>query len=407
MKEAVNLQTRHLSHRLLTALMGATLLSGVGYTQTPAAPTVTVVEAQIGRLEATRETSVVIRPEQVTEVAAGTSGRVLAISRRQDMPVTAGEVIVNLDTQQQQLLLQNATLALSSAQISLSSAQTANAGQQQQSELALRSAQASYNAAQQQFVEGRDLFNIGAISRVALSRLEAAALNAEAALTRAQGTLAVAQNGGGGSLELLQLQVEQAENQVAQAQQAITEASITSPLTGKITALLVEQGSFVNEGTPVFRVATTNQQLATFSVPLEVANRLSARGTLEIPYSGSRYAAQILSTSALNPTTQLVDVTARLQSSQTPIPNGTVTQFSYSYGGSGGIILPSDAVQLEPGRRFVFVYQDGRAVRRVVELIGESGDQVAVLGVDAGADVIYPVPSGLQDGQTVALAESN
>lgn len=388
--------------RSLVILVLLTLSSALAQTLS-----VSVIEARAGRLETVRETSVVVGPGQVTEVAATTSGQVLSISRRQDMPVEAGEVVVSLDTQQLQLQLQDANLTLSSTQISLSSAQTANQGQQLQTSLAAQSAEATYRNAQQQYLEGQELFSIGAISRVDLELLEAAALSAEAAMTEAQGALATAESGNGGSLELLELQVEQAQNQAAQAQRALEEANITSPLTGKITQLFVEEGSFVSMGAPVFRVAATAQQIATFSVPLIVANQLSARGTLTIPYSGETYSAQVLSASALNPTTQLVEVTARLEPSANPIPNGTITQYAYTYGGSGGIILPSDALQLEPGRRFVFLYQNGQAVRTDVELIGEEENRVAVLGIPVGAEVIYPIPNGLRDGQSVTSAEAN
>ena len=367
---------------------------------------VETVTAQLGQLEATRETSVVIGPAQETMVSAGTSGRVLSVAKRQDTPVEAGEVVVQLDTEQLELQVQNAALALSSAQVSLSSAEGLNEDGRVQAELALRSAEAGHNAARQQALEARDLFEIGAISKVELSSFENALITAETALSQARATLAQTETGGG-DLELLRLQVEQARNNLTQAQAALSEANIVSPLTGEITELLVEQGGFVIEGNPVFSVATTAQQLATFSVPLEVADRLAAEGNVSIPYGGSAYPAEVLSSSALDPQTQLVEVTARLSPSVKPIPNGSVTGLSYRYADAGGIILPGGAVQLEPGRRFVFVFREGRVARQVVELIGESEGEVAVVGIETGARVIYPVPPGLREGQRVTLAKPN
>ena len=370
----------------------------------PAPQPVRIVEARLGQLSASRETSVVIGPEQETLVSAGTSGRVLSISRRQDMPVQAGEVVVQLDTEQLALGVQNATLALTSAQVSLEGALGSNEDARVQAELAVRSAEATYRSAEQAFLEGQDLFGIGALSRAELNALEATFLAAETTLGQAQTDLAQAERGG--DAELLQLQVEQAQNALTQAQQDLSEASIVSPLTGEITELLVEQGGFVIEGNPVFSVATTEQQLVTFNVPLEVAERLSARGTLNIPYGGASYPAQILSTSALDPATQLVEVSARLTPAAQPIPNGSVTGLSYRYAGAGGVILPSGAVQLEPGRRFVLVVRAGRAERQLVEVVGESEGQVAVIGLEPGAPVVYPVPEGLRPGQPVTPTEA-
>lgn len=395
------------STRFFSAALIVLALLGISAGQAQNPTVVTTIEARPGRLQTVRETSVIIRPQEVTEVSAQTSGRVLEVARRQDMPVVAGELVVRLDTQQLELELQNTTLALSTAQVSLNNARAANEGQQLQANVTVRSAEASYRAAQQQFLEGQELFEIGAISRVALDELEAAALEAEAALAQAQGTLETAESGDGGNLELLALQVQQAEAQVAEAQQALKQANITSPISGEITQLLVQQGSFVNRGSPVFRVATTQQQVAVLNLPLEVANRLRTKGALAIPYGGSTYPAEFLSVSTIDPTTQLVEVTARLRPSENPIPNGAVTQFSFTYGGSGGLILPSGALQLEPGRRFVFLYQNGRAVRESIELIGESDDQVAIVGIPIGARVIYPLPTNLRDGAAVELARNN
>ena len=364
---------------------------------------VEVVEARLGKLSRERTTSVVIGPEQEVTVTAETAGQVLAVAKRQDTTVQQGEVVVQLDSENLTRAVQEAQFALSSAQVSLNSASATTQSQQTQAELAVRSAEAAYAAAQNDLLEAQDLFKIGAVSKTELNTAETALLAAETALGQAQATLAQAQ--AGGSVELLQLQVEQAQANLTQAQEALAEADITAPVTGVITNMLVEQGAFVSQGTPAFSVASTEQQLATFQVPLPVAEQFSREKTLRFSFSGTPHTAQVLTVSALSPRTQLVTVTARLRPSQTPIPNGSRTQLSYRYADVGGIILPSGAVQRGPGRRFVFVVTQGRAVRLEVEVLGETESQTAVLGVQAGASVVYPVPPNLRDGTRVGVPD--
>ena len=381
-------------------LLGAvTLAALVGFGHAQGVRTVAVVEARLGRLSAVRTTSVVIGPEQEVRVTAEAAGQVLAIAKRQDTPVQEGEVVVQLDPEALTRAVQDAQFALSSAQVNLSSTTTATETQKTQAELAVRAAQASYNAAQSNYLEAQDLFRIGALAKTELNTAETAFLAAETALGQANATLAQAE--AGGNVELLQLQVDQAQTNLTQAQEALDSANITSPITGVITNMLVEQGTFVDRGTTVFNVASTEQQLATLQVPLPVAERFRTEGVIKFSFAGNPHTAQVLTTSALNPKTQLVTVTTRLEPSQNPIPNGSVTNFSYRYAGTGGILLPSDAVQLELGGRFVFSIQGSRAVRREVELIGESEGKVAVVGIAVGTQVIYPVPSGLREGQRV------
>lgn len=362
---------------------------------------VRVVEARLGKLTAARETTVVIGPEQESTVVAPTSGTVLAVLKRQDMPVAAGETVVQLDATALTQAVQDAQFALSSAQVNLSSASATTQSQAVQAELAVRAAETAYRAAEIDFLEAQDLYRIGAISQTELSTAETAFLSAETALGQARATLAQAESGG--SVELLQLQVTQAEANLAAAQAALAGANVTSPLTGTVTELLAEQGAFVGEGTPVFEVASTEQQLATFQVPLGVAEALRAERELRLPFGGGSYTADVLSVSALDPATQLVTVSARLRPGPAPIPNGSVTALSYRYGDAGGIILPEAAVQLEPGRRFVFVVRGGRAERLEVEVIGEAEGQVAVLGVSENARVVSPVPANFQAGTRVAI----
>lgn len=384
----------------LSTLLASMMLCAV-YAQP--ARTVGVIEARLGKLSATRETSVVIGPEQEVTVAAQTSGQVLATLKRQDTSVKAGEVVVQLDTEALTRAVQDAQFAFSSAQVNLETATLAAQSQSTQAELAVRAAEASYAAAQNDYLEAQDLFNIGALSKTELSTAETAFLAAETALGQAKATLTQAQ--AGGDLELLQLQVEQAQANLTQAQEALSNANITSPLTGVIINMRVEQGAFVSQGTAVFSVASTEQQLATFQVPLPVAEQFKARGTVTFSFGGDRHSAQVLTASALNPKTQLVTVTARLQPPGSPIPNGSRAQLSYRYADAGGIILPSGALRLEPGRRFVYVVSDGAAVRREVEIIGELENQVAVLGIREGARVIYPVPPNLRAGTRVTLID--
>ena len=52
-------------------------------------------------------------------------------------------------------------------------------------------------------------------------------------------------------------------------------------------------------------------------------------------------------------------------------------------------------------KTLVFVVTEGRAERLEVEVIGEAEGRVAVLGVDEGAQVIFPIPVNLRAGTRV------
>ena len=89
---------------------------------------VEVVAARLGKLSVPRETTVVIGPEQEATVVAPTSGTVLAVLKRRDTPVAAGEAVVQLDALALTQAVQDAQFALSSAQVSLGSASATSPG---------------------------------------------------------------------------------------------------------------------------------------------------------------------------------------------------------------------------------------------------------------------------------------
>lgn len=367
------------------------------------APTrkVSVVTAQEGTLTATRVTAVTIEPAQESSVAAGTSGRVRSVLKRKDEAVAAGEVVVELDTERLQLQAQDAELAVQSASVALQKAQQANVEDQGQASDRLRSAETLLRPLEQKVNEARELYAAGVISRSELETLEAEYAQAQSDYNAARDDVARSQRAEGEDLEMLRLQLDQAQTQLELTRQALAQSSIRSPFEGDITELLVSPGEFVNDGDPAFTVASTKEQVARFNVPPEIANRLLAQGLIYIKYAGADYAAQVTTVGSVDVTSQLAEVTARIYDSATRMQNGVVTQLPYEEEISNGILLPANAVQREGSTTFVFVLEDGQAIRRTITIVGEASGQVATTGIDGGVVVIYPVPEGLRDGSKV------
>ena len=206
-------------------------------------------------------------------------------------------------------------------------------------------------------------------------------------------------------LELLRLQVQQAQTQVAQAQQGLADAKLTAPYAGEVAEVLVEEGEFIGAGSPAFRLVSTDRQLARFSVAPEDAQKLLEQGRIWLPYNGLDYAAQVNQTSQTQGG-RLVEVEASIYPSDTPIPNGTVTQFDYELTLAKGILIPSGALRQSGGRVSVLAVQEGRAREVPVTLLSEGGAQVAVSGIGEGTRVIYPLPADLTPGTPVEILDT-
>ena len=350
----------------------------------------------------TRSTSATIEPLQESQVSAGTTGQVERIVARSGTKVAAGEVVIQLDDAALQLQLDNAQLSLETARVNLASAERSSGSNTAQSESALQAAQTGLQIAQQSFTEGQSLLAAGGISQNAFDQLKVGLEQAQTTLLQAQAAADQSQRAPEEDLELLRLQVQQAQTQVAQAQQGLADAKLTAPYAGEVAEVLVEEGEFIGAGSPAFRLVSTDRQLARFSVAPEDAQRLLAQGRIWLPYNGLDYAAQVNQTSQTQGG-RLVEVEASIYPSDTPIPNGTVTQFDYELTLAKGILIPSGALRQSGGRVSVLAVQEGRAREVPVTLLSEGGAQVAVSGIGEGTRVIYPLPADLTPGTPVEI----
>lgn len=368
---------------------------------------VRVVLPKAGDLSAQRSASVTVDPARSSLVAAGTSGRVAAVLHHEGSTVEAGETVVQLDTTSLKLQLANARTALESAKINLAKAEQAAGEGVTQAQAALDAAQANLALAQKQADNGKNLYAAGGISATDLQSLEAQLAQARSAYQQAQDALDKSKRADTEDLQLQRLQVQQAQNQVAQVQNTIDEASITAPFAGKIADMKVSEGEFVGTGSTVFRLVSTGSQLARFQVPPQDAQQLTEKGLVYVSYGGLDYASQIIRSTTVPGSSRLVELTARIYPSETPIPTGSAAQINYQVVLARGELLPAASVRTDGGESTVLLVQNGVATQTKVDLVAEDGGVAAVRGLPAGSRVIYPLPSDLLAGAKVRVVGSS
>ncbi len=374
--------------------------------QTPANADVRAVRVAVprtGDLTAQRSASVTVDPARSSLVAAGTSGRVAAVLHHEGSTVEAGETVVRLDTTSLKLQLANARTALESAKIDLAKSEQAAGEGVTQAQAALAAAQANLTLAQKQADNGKTLYAAGGISATDLQSLEAQLAQARSAFQQAQDALDKSKRADSEDLQLQRLQVQQAQNQVAQVQNTIDEASITAPFDGKIADMKVSEGEFVGTGSTVFRLVSTDSQLAKFQVPPQDAQQLTDQGLVYVSYAGLDFAAQIVRSTTVPGSSRQVELTARIYPSKHTIPTGATGQVNYKVTLASGLLLPSDALKTDSGESTVLLVKNGVATQTKVQLLAEVGGTAAIDGLPAGAKVVYPVPSDLLAGAQVQI----
>lgn len=392
------------------ALLGLILVgcgprqSAAKSTPTEVAPRVTKVRAITateGVLRSSRTAGVTLSPTRESNVAATASGKVLQVLVEEGSQVSANQVVVRLDSANSQTALRNAELAVATAKVNLERSTRSTDGSISPLKAAQESAQANLEIAQRRYSEGQQLFKSGAIAQVELTGLEASLNQAQSAAQNAKENLERARRASTEDLALLRLQIEQAQNQLAQAKRAVSDTDIRAPFAGIVAESYVNPGEFVAAGSRAFRLADTKSLEAKFRIPPSEAAKIPVGTGFNLDYGGRTYYARLSRTAQVPGTDRLVEVVATVSAPLTP---GASANLRYNLDLAKGVLVPSGTL-LSGDKPQVMVVEGGKASVKDVQVLGDNGSKSALAGVSAGAKIVYPVPPSLRDGDTLEVIE--
>ncbi|MFB9993818.1 efflux RND transporter periplasmic adaptor subunit [Deinococcus oregonensis] len=363
---------------------------------------VRVVAAKTGTLTVQRTSSATIQADRDSNVAAQSGGNVVRVLVNEGEQVSAGQVVVQLDDSQQRQALENARLQVQQAQINLSQTRTTTGQATTSLNAAVQAAQATLSQAQQNAQSSESLYKLGGISLADLQSARAQLATAQSQLAQARNSLSQNGQNAQGSVPLQQAQLASAQAGVRQAEENLARTAVRAPFGGLVASLNVQVGEFAGQGSTVFRLVDPGSIKVKFNATPADAAALTAGTQLNLGYGGINYVATVQDSPSIAGTDRLVPITARVQGGG-KLPVGASAQARYRATLGQGVLIPSGAVQVDSGENAVYLASGSVARRQAVTVVAESGGQVAVRGLDAGAQVISPVPPSLQDGASIRI----
>lgn len=190
--------------------------------------------------------------------------------------VNAGDPIIVLDTQDIQAQVNQAQAAVETAQANLDKVQSGSRPEQIASaQASLEGAQKSYELAQAAYDRQKQLFDTGAVSKQELEKSESPLVAAKAQCEAAQHQLDMLKNGA------TQQEISAASAQVKQAQAAVETAkinlnygTITSPISGTVTAKNINVGEMAITGQNLVTIVNSGQLHIDGYVPSDLVAQL-------------------------------------------------------------------------------------------------------------------------------------
>jgi len=329
------------------------IAAGMSYKQPPEA--VTTVVAEPSDWQGTIEAVGSVAPVEGVTLSADLPGVVEKIHFSSGARVAKGQVLVTLDTRQEQAQLESARAQLELTRLQLERAQ--------------------------QLVEKQ-------------------------LIAKAEYDLAVAQE-------------RQAVAQVAEVEALIDRKTLRAPFDGATGIRQVNVGQYLNSGDPVVPIQSVNQVFVDFSIPQQQVVSLKPGDAVTVSVDSVTGMALKGQVTAVNPViddaTRNVRVQATLSNSKGTLRPGMYVKVRVDLPQTSQVIaLPTSAINYAPYGNSVFIVDDlkspdgkktYRGVRQQFVTLGPArGDQIAVLnGVQPGQEIVTSGVFKLRTGAAVLV----
>ena len=207
-------------------------------------------------------------------------------------------------------------------------------------------------------------------------------------------------------------QIRAAETGVESARYQQSLYTITSPISGIIESVNVTRDEMAPMGVPAFTISQKKTMEASFYVTEEVKNYLKIGDAVrtEADENGLFSKGRIIGIdTAVDPQKGLFRIKAEIRpADRSAYSSGTsINLIVISNSARNQILIPYDAVYYENGQAYVFVIQNGVAVRtNVTTGLYDSEKIVITAGLNPGDQIVTSWASGLKDGAEVEIRKS-
>lgn len=386
----------------------------------PAPLTVTAQPVRQGTLVSTFALTGTIAPARQGNLASVFSGTVRDVNVQIGDPVSAGQVLVQIDDSTLRAQLAQDQAALAEARARLRQSTVNDRGAALTTSSSLRSAQVAYDTAVADNRRNETLYRQGYISQQAIDQSRSALATAQAALQSAQVAAQNASMSSGGDsagqadVASMQAAVAADDAAVQSVLTQIAQAAVRAPFDGIVTERNVDPGSLASPGTPLVQVSQLNPAYVNVGVPDDDLRYVRDGSQADVHVdvlAGRTWHGEV---NHLNAATGQGTLTylARisLPNPDVALKAGMVANVTFVAAKDQGVlIVPRGAVATTDSGTVVYAVVDGKAKLRPVKVALQTQDeaQISGAGIAKGTVVITQRPDALADGSPVKIVSSN
>ncbi|WP_196137662.1 efflux RND transporter periplasmic adaptor subunit [Aliikangiella sp. G2MR2-5] len=205
---------------------------------------------------------------------------------------------------------------------------------------------------------------------------------------------------------------ESAQTDLDLAELALSYTKVSAPFNGRVVWREVDLGAHVLSGNLLFRVMAIEPLLLRVHVPANRIGKVAVDQSVDLKVDSLAKAIKgkvHLVSPIVDPDTGTVKVTIRIDDFSDKIRPGDFTQVRMiTDSRENAMLLPSVAVIEERGGHFVFVEEDGKAVRKDVEVGFVVDTQTEILsGLELSDKVVVKGQRNLNNGNLIKVMALN
>ena len=187
---------------------------------------------------------------------------------------------------------------------------------------------------------------------------------------------------------------------VESAKQKLEQYTVTSPISGYVSKVDIREYDNVNTGTVALEIENTDTMTVEFTVTEKVLRNIASGQEVTIERDGEAVKGSIIEINeAPDEKTGMFKIKAGFPGASGIFSGTRVNVTLDSYRDDSGFILPSDAIYRSNGQAYVYVAENGVAVRRNVTTGMFDADRIVVSdGLNEGDRIITSWSSTLEDG---------
>jgi RND family efflux transporter MFP subunit len=327
-----------------------------------------------------------VRAKVTSALSTKMMGTVVSVNVNAGDAVSAGQVLVVLDSKDLDAQFESAEAAEQGARSSAAEAESA-----------ITSARSNADLAEVTFQRMKTLYDQRSISN---QEFDEATARVKAA--RASYEMAVAKR-------------RQAESAIAQSDASLRVAGvnkgysrIVAPFPGVITEKNIEPGTLAVPGSPLLSIERRGSYRFEASVEESRLSLIRLGQKVEVDIDGpTKPLTGVVSEIAptVDPSSRTYVVKIDLQN-ETSLRSGLFGRAQFPTGDTKAIMIPADAVRTNGQLDAALVNESGVARTRILTTGQKVGGRVAILsGLSPGDELIYPVPAGLADGSRIEVRQ--